>query len=304
MRSPARSPARRALRWLGALLLVGAAVVGILAWRQLRTETVRLDDRAFVVLGGGGNTLVLAADDGALVVDTKFSYPASQLKTQVDKLVGKPAKLVINTHYHFDHSHGNPLYAGARFMAQTRTREHLLALDPGLFGPNAPGAAMLPTELVDDVRKLRFGDEEIEVRYLGRGHTDGDIVVFLRKRSLLHMGDLFTNGLYPIADVKGGGSMRDWVATIDRAIELQPKTIIPGHGPIATLDDLKAFRAYLGAVWQHALDGATAGKSCDDIAGSFDGTPWKMAPIPGFSSQSKNLETACEEAKAEVAKTK
>ena len=287
-------------RWIGVALFLLLIVAGIGAWRALKVDTEKLDDRLYALMGGGGNTLMLVGDEGALVVDTKFSWPAAHLQKEVKRITGKPVKMVIDTHYHFDHTHGNPYYPGAEFVAHPRTRAHLLELDGGMFGPGAEGAAMVPTTLVDTGKQFEFADDYVDVRYLGRGHTDGDVVVFLHKRSILHTGDLFLNGLYPVIDLKGGGSVRELGPTLDKVIAIGARRIIPGHGPIAGPEDLKLFRKYIRALWDHALAAAHAGK-CDESTASFDAVPFHLSPLPGFSSLRKNIDAACEEATALVA---
>ncbi|MSP63740.1 MAG: MBL fold metallo-hydrolase [Myxococcales bacterium] len=295
-----RSRLLRALKIGGIVLLLLALGAGFLAWRMLRVETVRIDEHLHVLLGGGGNTLLLDSPEGALVVDTKFSFPASHLQKEAQRLTGKPVKMVIDTHYHFDHTGGNPLFPGAEFVGAPRTREHLIAKE-ALFRPGAAGEKMLPTTLVSDGKQWNFGDDYVDVRYLGVGHTDGDLVVFLHKRSILHTGDLFVNGFYPVMDPEAGGSYRALGPTLDKVIAIGAQQIIPGHGPIAAPEDLKRFREYVGLLWDHVLSGVRSGKSRDEVAAGFDAARFHLEPIYGFSSVRKNLDAAFDEATAWLA---
>lgn len=192
-----RSLGRRILRALAVVLVLLLAVVGVGAYFLMKVKTVQLDDKLYELNGGGGNTLALLSDEGALVIDTKFGPPAGKIKDEVARLTGKPVKMVINTHYHFDHTGGNPRFPGAEFVGTTRTREHLLTLEAKRFGPGTDGEKVVPTTLVDQSKQMSFGDEYVDVRYVGRGHTDGDVIVFLHKRSLVHTGDLYVGGYYP-----------------------------------------------------------------------------------------------------------
>src|SRR2546423_9008 len=99
---------RRILIGLGVLVAVVAVSVGAQVYRFMRIETVKIDDRFYVMLGGGGNTAVLIADDGVLVVDTKFRSAGRRLPSLIKSITDKPVKVIINTHYHADHTHGNP----------------------------------------------------------------------------------------------------------------------------------------------------------------------------------------------------
>ncbi len=292
-----RSLGRRILRVVGVLVLLIVAVVGVGAYYLFKVKTVELDDKLVELDGGGGNTLVLLSDDGALVIDTKFGPPSGKLKDEIAKRTGKPVKMVINTHYHFDHTGGNPRFGGAEFVGSTRTREHMQTIDAGRFGPGAEGAKMVPTTLVDTNKQLPFGDEFVDVRYCGRGHTDGDVIVFLHKRSLVHTGDLFVSGLYPIIDARAGGSFREFAATLDCVIATGAKTVVPGHGPITDMAALKKFRDYVAALWKHVEAGVRDGKSVDEITKGFDATPYGLENMPMFSSLAKNVEAAYNEAK-------
>jgi glyoxylase-like metal-dependent hydrolase (beta-lactamase superfamily II) len=289
---------RRVARVLGVLLLIVAALAGVGAYFLFRVTTVAIDEHLWVLLGGGGNTLVLDGDPGPLVVDTKFGPPAATLEREVKRVSGKPVKMVIDTHFHFDHTHGNPRFVGAEFLGAKRTREHLLALDAGMFGPGADGEKAVPTNLIDDgmVKQLNWGDDFVEVRQPGRGHTDGDVVVFLHKRSVLHTGDLFLNGYYPIIDVKGGGSFHELGPTLDKVIAIGAAKVVPGHGPICGPEELASFRKYVGSLWEHVLAGVRAGKSRQEIEKTFDPAPYGLSNLPGMSSYSKNVGQAYEEA--------
>ena len=296
---------RHWLRNLGLAFLAVLVILGTIVWRfAVRTETVRLDEHAWAVMNGGGNTLVLDSPEGALVVDTKLFLSARSLQKEVAQLTGRPVKMVVNTHYHLDHAGGNVRHVGAEFVGHPKTREHLLATEPDTYGVGKEGERALTATLVPDRKQFQFGDDFVDIRYLGQGHTDGDVVVFLHKRSLLHAGDLFFNGYYPTIDPGGSGSMRAWVGTLDQALAIGAAKIIPGHGPIATNADMKNARDYLAALWAAALEGARAGKSCDDLKSSFDPKPFHLRPIPLISSFAKNVKTACAEAKAFVATPK
>src|SRR5712692_6927680 len=125
---------RRVLIGGAAVALVAAGFVGYQFFGFLRTETIKIDDRFYVVLGGGGNTAVLIGDDGVLVVDTKFWRPGRRLPGIIASITDKPVKVIINTHYHSDDTHGKPNYAhGTDVIAQRRTREHLITLDKSFW---------------------------------------------------------------------------------------------------------------------------------------------------------------------------
>ncbi len=288
---------RRILIALAAIILVAAGFVGFQFYRFMRTETVKIDDRFYVVLGGGGNTAVLIADDGVLVVDTKFWRAGRELPATIGALTDKAVRVIINTHYHADHTHGNPQYPpGTTVIAQRHTREHLLALDKD-FWEVEPAWSLLPAEMVDDEKQLQFGDETIRILHPGRGHTDGDVVVYFTKRRILVTGDLFINGRYPRIDLRGGGSGREWPATLDKVLAIGDVTrYIPGHGPLADRAAVVRFQSYLRSLETQVAERAAQGRSLDEIEHAVDLHEWDdYSSMPFFTSRNRNIEWVYEE---------
>lgn len=293
---------RRPIAVVLAVLVVGVlGVVGFAYFQFQRTNTERLDDSFYLVWGGGGNSTILLAEPGALVVDTKFLRPGWRLASTVQALAHKPVRVIINTHYHRDHTHGNSNYErGTQVIAQRRTRAHLIELDKR-FWEVEPAWSLLPHELVDDAKEITWGDETIRILHLGRGHTDGDVVVHFVKRRLLQTGDLFVNGVYPRVDRKGGGSAREWLDTLDRILALEGvEQYIPGHGPMATREQVQRFRGYLQSLVEQVQALVKEGKSLNEIERRVDlheYDDWRG--IPFFTSRAKNIASVYEEFKSQ-----
>ncbi len=289
---------RRLLITLAALTVLFGAV-GIWFWQRfLTTELTRIDDHFYVLSGGGGNSAILIGDDGVLVVDTKQFRPATTLAKTIRELTDKPVRLIINTHYHQDHTHGNPQYAvGTTVMAQRRTRQHLIDLDKGFWLSDPTSWDLMPSDLVDDSREFPFGDETVRVMHLGRGHTDGDVVVQFVKRGVLHTGDLFVNHQYPYLDRKGGGSARAWVETLDRVLAIQGiRQYIPGHGAIAAAEDVRHFQQYWRDVLAHVTAGVQSGASLKDIQRSEKLSAYDdFHAVPFFTTRANNIKWVYEE---------
>ena len=288
---------RRILIAVGIVALGAVAFGGYQFYLFLNTGTVKIDDRFYVVLGGGGNTAVLIGDDGVLLVDTKFWSPARRLPEIIKSITDKPVKVIINTHYHWDHTHGNPQYPpGVDVIAQRHTRAHLLALDKD-FWEVEPAWSLLPADLVDDERTLQFGDETVRIIHPGRGHTDGDIVVYFTKRRILHTGDLFVHDRYPLIDLRGGGSVRAWPATLDRVLALdEVKQYIPGHGPLSTRADVLRFQGYLRSLLTQVEPLAARGLSLDAVQAAVDLHAYDdFTGIPYYTSRAKNVEAVYRE---------
>jgi len=234
--------------WQKALFAIAAllAALAVYVFIQLRTLTVeQLTDDVYVIYGLGGNVGVLDTDKGTVIVDTMtMRYQGGRIRQEAERLTGKPVVMVINTHYHLDHTHGNPAFAaGTRVVATERTLHHLQATDAGYFSGAA--AALLPNETFADKREVVLGNKTVLLFHTGRGHTDGDLVALFLEDGVLHAGDLFFNRLYPNIDLEAGGSVKEWVATLDRVRELPFSQVIPGHGPISGRDGLLQFQGFM-----------------------------------------------------------
>jgi len=260
----------------GVLVLVAGAGI-VLLYRDVTTlshQAVSADVELVQAGGINGNVAVLRTDDGAVVVDTMtLRAQGARLRELAEKLGGGPVQLVLNTHYHADHSHGNPGFpVGTRIVATKRTREYMLGVDGAywrgegvwsVLGSDVTGT--LPNDLVEgeEVREIPVGGKTIRVLHPGRGHTGGDLVVLFVEDRVLHMGDLLVVGTYPSIDLEAGGSVAAWIATLDRVLALDFDRVIPGHGPVTDRAGALRFQAFLREVWELARQAAAEGLSLE-----------------------------------------
>lgn len=246
-----------------ALVLVGLLAIGaIYAYQQVTSiEVERVTDDVNVLFGLGGNVGVLATERGAVIVDSMtFRMQGAQIREVAEKIGRGPTQAIINTHYHRDHTHGNPAFAsGTKVLATQRTLDYLLHFDASYWEGGASGT--LPNQTFEDAHELSVGGKTVRLQHLGRGHTGGDLVVLFVEDRVLHTGDLFSNGRYPNIDLEAGGSVREWDATLDRVMALDFDRVIPGHGPVTDREGLRAFQRFLREVWSLAEQGAREGKS-------------------------------------------
>lgn len=252
---------------IGRLLALVAVVAGVgavyLYQRISGMDTVGVTDDVHVIEGLGGNVGVLATADGAVVVDTMtFRLQGRRIRDLAERLGRGPTQAVVNTHYHSDHTHGNPAFAsGMRVVATERTLGYLHATDASYWSGAAAGT--LPNETFEDRHELRIGGKTIRLVHPGRGHTDGDLVVLFVEDRVVHTGDLFFNGRYPSIDLEAGGSVAEWAASIDRVLELDFDHVIPGHGPVTDREGLRDFQRFMR---QLAAVGARAARTGDSLA--------------------------------------
>ena len=243
--------------------LVAVAGAGFIwLYQEITTlESARVSADLHVVQAGGinGNVAVLATADGAVVVDTMtFRAQGAQIRELAERLTGGPVQAVINTHYHLDHTHGNPGFpSGTRVVATQRTLDYMLELDADYW--SGANAGTLPNETFDAERELRIGGKTIRTLHLGRGHTGGDLVVLFVEDRVLHMGDLLFNGRYPNIDLEADGSVEQWIGTLERAKALDFDRVIPGHGAVTDRAGIERFQVFLRELWQLAQQAAAEG---------------------------------------------
>jgi len=218
-------------------------------------RTQKLAPHLWYLYDRGGNMAALIGKDGTFLVDDEFAPFVPAILDKLKALGGGTPKFVVNTHYHQDHTGGNERMhaAGATVIAQANVRARLAQIQRAPFGGStlAPvPASALPTLTFEHAITLNFDGETIRVLHLPPGHTDGDSVVFFEQANVVHMGDLFFNGLYPIIDVQAGGSVGGMIADIDRVLpRMNDKTVVvPGHGPVADKAALIRFRNMMATV--------------------------------------------------------
>jgi cyclase len=222
---------------------------------KVEIKVTKVSGNVYMLEGAGGNIAASVGDDGIAIVDTEYAPLADKIQAALKSIsaTDKPVRFVIDTHYHSDHTNGNPAFAaaGATIIAHDNLRKRL---EEGSSIGNGPGGAVhvqqpaqpklaLPVITYDDQLTLHVNGDDIRVVHFAAAHTDGDSVVFFSKEGVVHMGDEFVRYGFPFIDVNGGGSVQGMIAACDKAIaEFPPDVkIIPGHGALATMDDLREY---------------------------------------------------------------
>ncbi len=205
--------------------------------------------------GVAGNIGVSAGPDGVLMIDDQFAPLAGKIRASVDKIGKGKLAFVINTHWHGDHTGGNAEFGKeAPILAHTNVRKRLAEQQSG---------PALPVITFDDSLSVHFNGEEVEVIHFPAGHTDGDSVIFFKGSNVVHMGDQFFNGRFPFIDLDSGGTVDGYMNNVAKVIKQLPAgvKIIPGHGPLASLEDLKAFHGMMTETTSHIRSLKKSGKT-------------------------------------------
>ena len=277
-----------------------------------------LPGNVYALFGRGGNVGFFVGPDAVVVVDSQFKEIAPGIIEQIRSVTDRPIKYLVNTHHHGDHTGGNEVFrAVAVIIAQDNVRKRMLAspatilrdypaeLEEAKKAGNAEDVKFLedgiawakkvrieeiaaPVVTFDSELRIHVGGETIDVWHTPPAHTDGDSVVYFEKANVLHMGDVLFHDIVPFIDVKSGGSVRGYLAALDKVIARVPPdvTVIPGHGHVTDLAGLKAERQYIADVLAAAQAAKTAGKSKADFLKTVDLPAYKA--YDGYKNRFKD----------------
>ncbi|MDE1161249.1 MAG: MBL fold metallo-hydrolase [Acidobacteriaceae bacterium] len=242
-------------------------------WQHLTETVTPLAPGVSLLHASGGNTLVLTGTDGTLLVDTSFPQVAPVLQAKLKEMGVTPVKYVIDTHYHGDHSGAaGPFHlAGATLIAQDNARARLAnpQKNPQRTQAAAP-ADRIPDLTYSHDMHLYFDGEVIELQHLVPAHTDGDSIVYLEHANVVHLGDVFINGMFPYIDVNGGGNIDGYFPVIDAVLarcNAQTK-VIPGHGDVTDKARLRFYRDMLKTVRDRIAAEVAKGATLEQIIAS------------------------------------
>jgi glyoxylase-like metal-dependent hydrolase (beta-lactamase superfamily II) len=242
-------------------------------WSKIETKVEKVAGRVYMLYGvggfAGGNIGVSVGDDGVLLVDDQFEPLVPKIQAALKGITDKPVRFVLNTHFHGDHTHGNKVFGrSATIVAHDNVRKRMAQDDDfdDKPGTKAPPHA-LPLVTFDRQVSVHLNGEEIRGLHFPAGHTDGDTVVFFTGSNVVHMGDVYFNGMFPFVDLEGGGTVKGYIAAIEGVLKDLPgdARVIPGHGPLASKPDLQGYLAMLKDTVGIVEKGLQGGKTADQL---------------------------------------
>jgi len=235
---------------------------------EIRIE--RVAPGVAVLFGRGGNIGVSYGADGNILIDDQYAPATERVVAAIRTLDPDPIRFVINTHWHGDHSGGNENLgrAGTVIVAHdnVRIRMTMAQLVRGEQVPPSPAGA-LPVITFSDNLTFHLNGDDIRALHVEHAHTDGDVMIYWTRANVLHMGDVYFNGMLPFVDLDSGGSIDGVIAAATTGLALANETtvIIPGHGPIARRADLERYRDMLLALRNRIGQGIAAGRTLEEL---------------------------------------
>lgn len=217
---------------------------------KVQIKVSKVAGTVYMLEGAGGNIGASVGDDGIVVVDDQYAPLADKIQAALKGITDKPVRFIINTHYHGDHTGGNEFFQKqAPIIAQDNVRKRLEAGGAAGNGGSmhmeqkAQPKGALPIITFDHDVTVHLNGEDIRALHFPAGHTDGDSVIYFPKSNVVHMGDDFVTYGFPFIDVDSGGSIDGMISGVENAIAQLPADvkIIPGHGAVSNLDDVRAY---------------------------------------------------------------
>ncbi|MCG2635258.1 MAG: MBL fold metallo-hydrolase, partial [Gammaproteobacteria bacterium] len=274
------------------LLLAGLCQAEEHDTESRKFEVTELVAGIHLLQGQGGNIVVSVGGDGMLVVDDDYAVMSEALETALRELGGDQLRFLLNTHWHGDHTGGNAaLGRSAHIIAHENVRTRLASHQEikafNMVQESQPAHA-LPVITYQSGLLIHFNGEEIRLSHLAAGHTDSDSIVYFSGSNVLHLGDHYFAGMFPFVDLENGGNVLNLEENVAAVLAWLPADamVVPGHGPLSNVAELKAWHGMLVGTIAEVRAGLERGQSLDELqaAGLTDQwSPWTKGFVDSSS---------------------
>ncbi|HYV28930.1 MAG TPA: MBL fold metallo-hydrolase [Candidatus Eisenbacteria bacterium] len=271
---------KRVFQFMTGLLALATFAHAQQDFSKVEIQTIHVAKNIYLLQGAGGNIGVSVGLDGILIVDDQFAPLAEKIEAALKQLNPGKLKFVLNTHYHGDHTGGNAHFGRqAHIIAHTNVRKRL----GGKPGDSKPE---LPIITFDDSLSVHFNGEEIKLVHVPPAHTDNDSIIHFTGANVIHFGDTFFSGRFPNIDLGGGGDVRGYIRNVEDALKKVPADakLIPGHGPLSTVKELKEFHEMLVETSVIVEKAIAAGKTLDQVKAEGLPDKWKSWEVPTLNT--------------------
>lgn len=277
-------------RWFVSLFVLTASTATAqtdVDWDAVEIRSIPIRGGVHMLVGRGGNMGLSVGEDGTFLVDDQYAPLTAKIVAAIEGITDDPVQFLVNTHLHGDHTGGNENFGerGAILVAHDNVRQRMsveqfrtILRDDSV--PASPVGALPKITFSDEVTFYWNGDQ-IHVFHVPNAHTDTDSIIHFQNADIFHMGDTFFNGSFPFIDVDLGGHVNGVISAANRVLALAKtgSRIIPGHGELATPDDLRVYRDMLVTVRDRVQTMVNDGRSVDEVvasdpAGAYEDEGW------------------------------
>ena len=279
----------RSILGLTSSIFLSTSVLAQQDFSAVEIQTIDVADGLYMLVGQGGNIGLSVGSDGTFIIDTQFAPLSEKIQAAIRGAGGGDVEFVVNTHWHGDHTGGNQNFAstGATIVAHNNVTARM-SVDQvrEIFNQDIPAspAAALPTITFPNRMTFHWNGNTVNVVHVDNAHTDGDSIVHFTELNVFHMGDTFFNGNYPFVDVSSDGSLDGIIAAGENVLRRTNSAtkIIPGHGALATPDDLRTDLEVLRTVRERIQSLIDQGRSEDQVVAANPTSEWDAAYGAGF----------------------
>jgi cyclase len=278
-------------------VLAPAAALAQTDFSKYEVQAVKLTDTVYMLTGAGGNLGVSAGEDAVFLIDDQYAPMTEKITAAIRRISPRPVQFVLNTHWHGDHTGGNENFgkAGSIIVAHDNVRKRMSAEQFietfNMRTPPSPKAA-LPVITFAGATTFHLNGDEIRAIHMPNAHTDGDTIVHFLRNDVVHMGDIYFNGMYPFIDAASGGSVEGVIAACDKVLAIagEKTRIIPGHGPVSNPAELRVYRDMLAAISARIRDMVRQGRKLEEITAAGINAPFDEKWNKGFIKGPKFIE--------------
>jgi cyclase len=261
-----------------AIIVLAAGASFAQDFSKVEVKATKVAGSVYMLTGGGGNIGVSVGEDGIVIVDDQYAPLVPKIEAALKTISDKPVRFIINTHYHGDHTGGNEqLGKTAPIVAQENVRKRLKEGTTTMFGPMpAQPKGALPVVTFNDTLTIHLNGEDVRAVHYPHAHTDGDSVIWFTQSNVVHMGDNFFNGMWPVIDLDNGGGVRGMIRTVEKvsAMIAADTKVIPGHGTLGDRESLRKFGVVLKGAADAVQAGIAAGKTAAQLKAENVLAPW------------------------------
>lgn len=237
--------------------------------QDVTVKVTKVSGNVYMLQGRGGNIGAIVGSDGILIIDDDYKVVSEKLRDALKELGAEKPKFIFNTHWHGDHTEGNQFFGkDSIIVAHANVRKRLSQVNTVFGQPVQPYPAYAwPMITYDESISIHFDGDEVKAVHYPNGHTDGDTVVFFTKANVVHLGDHFFAGRFPFVDLDNGGNVQGLINNLTTLLAKIPADakLIPGHGPVSTIDDLKTYRDTIVETSKIVQDAMKKKKTLDEI---------------------------------------